>query len=138
MRSTAKTLLSAAVLAFVCACEPPLTYTEPAVETYTTKARQLKIGGDVISVQGTTVKPAFFAATGIQPLLGRFIVGADEGASTAAVAVLSYDLWAERFGSSPGIIGQQIELEEHKFTVVGVAPRGFRFPGLTQLWTSPR
>jgi hypothetical protein len=136
MRGTSKTLLSAAVLAFVCACEAPLQFTEPAAETYTSKARQLKIGDDMISVPGAVVTPGFFAATGIQPLLGRFIIEADEGATPTAVAVLSHDLWAARFGSSPSVIGQQIELDEQKFTVVGVAPQGFRFPGETLVWTS--
>jgi hypothetical protein len=136
MRRAPETMLSAVILAFVCACEAPLKYTEPAAETYTTGARQLKIGDEVTSVQAATVTPGFFPATRIQPLLGRFLIDADEGASTPAVAVLSHDLWAERFGSSPSIIGRQIELDQRNFTVVGVAPRGFQFPGATLLWTS--
>lgn len=136
MRGASNTLLSAAVLALVCACEAPLKYTDPPAETYTTRARQLKIGEDVTSVEAATVTPGFFTATGIQPLLGRFVVGADEGASAPAVAVLSHDLWTERFGSSPSIIGRQIEIDQHKFIVVGVAPRGFQFPGSTLVWTS--
>jgi len=131
-----ETMLSAVILAFVCACEAPLKYTEPAAETYTTGARQLKIGDEVTSVHTATVTPGFFTATGVQPLLGRFLVDADEGASASAVAVLSHDLWAERFGSSPSIISRQIELDGRTFIVVGVAPRGFRFPGSTLLWTS--
>jgi putative ABC transport system permease protein len=82
------------------------------------------------------VTPGFFAATGIQPFLGRFIIEGDVGASPPAVAVLSHDLWVARFGSAPSVIGQQIELDEQKFTVVGVAPRGFQFPGATLIWTS--
>jgi hypothetical protein len=82
------------------------------------------------------VTPGFFAATGIQPFLGRFIIEGDVGAPPRAVAVLSHELWVARFGSAPSVIGQQIELDEQKFTVVGVAPGGFQFPGATLVWTS--
>jgi hypothetical protein len=136
MRGMTKTLVSAAVLAFVWACEAPLTYTEPPAETYTSRARQLKMGDDATSVEGATVTPGFFAATGIQAFLGRFIIEGDAGASRPAEAVLSHDLWVARFGSAPSVIGQQIELDEQKFTVVGVAPPGFQFPGATLVWTS--
>ena len=128
--------LTAVVLAIACACDAPLKYTEPSADTYTIGVRQMKVDHDVTPVEAAVVTPGFFAAAGIQPLLGRFVVGADEGTSASAVAVLSHDLWAERFGSSPGIIGQHIELDQRKFTVVGVAPRGFQFPGATLLWTS--
>ena len=131
-----KALLSAAVLAFACAYEAPLKYTEPPSETYTSQARQLKIGDDATSVEAAVVTPGFFAATGMQPFLGRFIIEGDVGASPPAVVVLSHDLWAARFGSAPSVIGQQIELDDQKFTVVGVAPRGFQFPGATLVWTS--
>ena len=130
-----RTTFTAVVLAIVCACEAPLKYTDPAAETYTTGARQLKIGDEVTSVDAATVTPGFFTATGVQPFLGRFVLDADEGASPP-VAVLSHDLWAARFGSSPSIIGQQIELDGRPVTIVGVVPRGFQFPGATLLWTS--
>lgn len=131
-----KPAISAVVFTIVCACEAPLKFNEPPADTYTVGAREMKIGDDDISLQGATVTPGFFAATGIQPFLGRFVIDADEGGSAPAVAVLSHDLWAERFGSSPGIIGRQIELDGRQFTVVGVAPPGFRFRGAALLWTS--
>ena len=64
----------------------------------------------------------------VRPLLGRFFVDADSGSSARSVVVLSHDLWVERFGSSPMMIGRDIELDGRHTTVVGVAPPGFGFP----------
>lgn len=137
MRGMTKASLSAAGLVVVFACDvPTVTFNPPPAETYTIGARQMKIDDAVTRVEAAVVTPAFFAATGIQPLLGRFIIEGDKGVPPTAVAVLSHDLWTVRFGSSPSVIGQQIELDDQKFTVVGVAPRGFRFPGETLVWTS--
>jgi hypothetical protein len=137
MRGIAKALLSAAGLVVVYACDvPTVTFNPPPADTYTIGARQMKIDDSLTRVEAAVVTPAFFTATGIQPFLGRFITKGDEGASAAAAAVLSHDLWVARFGSAPSVIGQQIELDDQKFTVVGVAPRGFQFPGATLVWTS--
>ena len=40
--------------------------------------------------------------------------------------VLSHRLWQRRFASDPAILGKSIPLSGHPFTVVGVAPPGFR------------
>lgn len=51
------------------------------------------------------------------------------------VIVLSHPLWQNRFGASPGIIGQTVMLNGRGHTVVGVMPRGFTFPDeKTDIW----
>jgi hypothetical protein len=135
MRRGPKWILTAVVLAVACGNETPLNYKQPPVGSYTTGARQLKIGEAVTSVQGATVTLAFFGAAEVQPLVGRFFVDADHVLSARPVVVLSHDLWAERFVSSPSLIGREIEVDGFQTTVVGVAPRGFGFPAGTLLWT---
>jgi hypothetical protein len=39
-----------------------------------------------------------------------------------------------RFGGSPAIIGQVIEVDGRTTTIVAVAPRGFEAPAGAQLW----
>ena len=41
------------------------------------------------------------------------------------VAVISYDFWQTRFAGETGIVGREVRLNGHVFTVVGVAPAGF-------------
>jgi putative ABC transport system permease protein len=79
---------------------------------------------------------------GVAPVLGRsFLPGDDEpGAVNGANAViLSYGFWQRRFGSRPQVVGKSINLDGHLFSVVGVAPPGFQFPGRSEavdLWTT--
>lgn len=69
--------------------------------------------------------PAFFPLLGVSPSLGRFF-GPEEdpldGGST--VAVISDRLWDRDFGRGP-VLGRQLELGRHTYTVIGVAPPHF-------------
>ena len=115
-------------------CQIAPMYTDPPAGSYATAPRQLEINGRSTSVPGATVTPEFFPGSGAQPFLGRFFVEPDH-ASSARVVVLSHDLWVNSFGSSPGVIGQRIQLDGSSATVVGIAPPDFRFPDGAQLWT---
>ena len=72
------------------------------------------------------VSGSFFPALGVNPLIGRTIVPADErpGAGNRPV-VLSYGFWARRFGQDPSIIGATARIDSELFTIVGVMPREF-------------
>ncbi len=128
-------VLMAVVLAAVCGCETPPAYKQPPAGSYTTAARQMKIGEAVTSVQGAAVTLDFFKAAEVRPMLGRFFVDGEQESSGARVAVLSHDLWTERFGGAPDIIGQNIQLDGRQTVVVGITPRGFRIPDGALLWT---
>ena len=110
-------------------------FKEPPAGTYTTATRYVRLGDSVASVPGATVTLDFFKATGEAPIIGRYFVSGEEKAEAAAVVVLSYDFWRERFESSPTVIGRMLNLDGRPHTVVGVAPRGFNFPEGTRVWT---
>jgi predicted permease len=42
--------------------------------------------------------------------------------------VLGHDLWRRHFGANPAIVGTSVTLSRRAYTVVGVAPPGFRGP----------
>ncbi len=51
--------------------------------------------------------------------------GQDDRPGAAAVAVMSYRLWQQRYGSDPSVIGSVFDIDEKPFTIVGITPPGF-------------
>ncbi len=75
-----------------------------------------------------------FRVAQVSPLLGRTLLKEDEQPGAAPVVVIGYDEWQRRFGQDPGIIGQTLRLGTTIHTVVGVMPKGFRFPVNHGFW----
>ena len=75
-----------------------------------------------------------FAVAGTAPLLGRYLLPADERNGAPPVVVIGHQVWQSRFGGDPLIVGRIITLGEAASTVVGVMPDGFRFPVDHQFW----
>jgi len=86
-------------------------------------------------LDGARVGAAFFRLLGVRPALGRFFVSGEDAPGSARVAVVSDRVWRERFGSDPHVVGATIALDGSRYTVVGVAPAGLRFPVSTDIWT---
>jgi predicted permease len=81
------------------------------------------------------VTPAYFTLLGVRPAAGRLLVPAEEAPAEAPVALLSHDLWADRFARDPGVIGRSIVLNGASLTVVGVLEEGFAgLTGSADLW----
>jgi putative ABC transport system permease protein len=75
-----------------------------------------------------------FPLLGVAPMLGRTFT-ADEEQQKMRVVVLSYGLWQRRFGASPSILGQTLEIDGVSSQVIGVMPEHFQFPReTTQVW----
>jgi putative ABC transport system permease protein len=64
---------------------------------------------------------------GIQPLLGRLFTPQETQPGHDQVAIIGHRLWQERYGSDPAILGKTIDLDERRYTIVGVMPARFRF-----------
>jgi putative ABC transport system permease protein len=84
--------------------------------------------GDPAEVKTEVVTPGYFALLGVRPLLGRTFLSEEGKRGAAPVVVLSENLWRERFGADPRILGNSITLDKRSFTVVGVMPGTFRSP----------
>jgi predicted permease len=69
----------------------------------------------------------YFDALQVRPYLGRFFHGSDEhGANSAPYIVLSYAYWHTHFHDDRGVVDRVVQLNRHPFTILGVAPPGFR------------
>ena len=82
------------------------------------------------------VTGGFFAALGIGAELGRRIEPADDKQGGPFVVVLSHELWQERFGADPAVVGRTMPLADDVYTIIGVMPAGFVSPQTrAQAWT---
>jgi len=77
-------------------------------------------------VWGSLVTENYFAVLGMRPTVGRFFTAADAPQGANPFAVLSYDCWQARFAGDSSVIGKTIRLNGTGFTVVAVAPLGFK------------
>ena len=89
-------------------------------------------------VMAEVVTTNYFAMLGVVPALGRrFSAFEDRPGSPSPVAILSHDGWRRYFAGSPDVVGREVRLNGQRFTLVGVAPHGFRslVPGFSpDLW----
>jgi predicted permease len=84
------------------------------------------IDKSVSTTWGIAASGNYFDVLGLQPALGRFFHSSDEhGLGSAPYIVLSYDFWKRRFAASPHVLDKIITLNQHPFTVIGVAPENF-------------
>ena len=87
-------------------------------------------GGDQpLRLDVAYVSGDFFSTMGVTAALGRTIRPDEDAEGSDRVAVLSDGLWHRRFDADPAIVGRTIPLSGSRFTVVGVMPASFRFPG---------
>ena len=67
----------------------------------------------------------FFRTFGVQPWIGRLMTDEDDQEGAPPVAVMSYHVWQDKYGSDPSVVGAGYQINGHPFTVIGVAPPGF-------------
>ncbi len=74
---------------------------------------------------GEYVSGNFFRTMGVQPWVGRLMTDDDDQEGAPPVAVMSYHIWREKYGSDPSVVGASYQINGHPFTIIGVAPSGF-------------
>ncbi len=77
-----------------------------------------------LAAGGMLVSGNYFSTLGLSMTLGRALTD-DDDTPGARSAVLSHSYWSRAFGADPGVIGTEVLLNGHPFTVVGVAQKGY-------------
>jgi len=89
--------------------------------------------------QATYSASSLFPILRVQPVLGRGHLPEDDRKEGPQTAVISDRFWHEKFGASPFVTGKTLTVDtfgRRTYTIVGVMPPGFHFPGDTDLWLS--
>ena len=98
-----------------------------SLSVYSDVSLNLRIGDDARRLQGEIVSGNYFDVLGTKPHLGRgFLPEEDRTPDSHPVAIISDGLWKSTFAGDPSVVGSTISLNERAFTVIGVAPEGFR------------
>ena len=87
--------------------------------------------GDAVQLSAEFLSDGYFAVLGVRPVLGREFTPADETLGAAPVAMISEDLWRNRFDGDPNVLSKTITLDGKNFSIVGVIPAPLKL----QLWS---
>jgi putative ABC transport system permease protein len=85
--------------------------------------------GEPERLQGARVTANLFTVLGVSPARGHTFTVENEKRSNANFVLLSDSLWKRRFGADPAILGRSIQLNGIPYTVLGIMPASFRYPG---------
>src|SRR5262245_30455699 len=97
---------------------------------------------EAVLLRGAVVTADLFPLLGVSPALGRAFRPEEDkagGGGEGRPAILSWQCFQQRFGGESAMIGRSMNLNNKRFTVVGVMPANFIFPihaQPTQVWVS--
>ena len=83
---------------------------------------------------GAAIQADAFQMLGVTPLLGRWFRLEENEASAEPVVLLGYDLWQQRYAGNPAVVGKTVEVNGLMATIIGVMPKGWRYPEQADLW----
>jgi putative ABC transport system permease protein len=106
----------------------------PAVTGFLTSDRTLSGYGEPARLETAATVGDFRGVFGVERHLGRLYDASHSIEGPFDVAVVSYGLWQQLGGGDSSFVGSTIRLDDVAHVVVGVLPRGFRYPRDVQVW----
>jgi predicted permease len=85
--------------------------------------------GEPRRIAGARVTGNFVNVLGVQPVIGRNFSSDEDRPGGPLALILSYPFWIKQFGGQVGAIGAKVVVDDQPYTVIGVMPKEFRFPG---------
>ena len=92
---------------------------------YAVRNAVLSGAGGADLADAVKMTPDLFDTLGVRVALGRPF-RADEQQDRARVVIVSDAYWARHFNSRASALGETIQINDDRYTVIGVAPRGFQ------------
>lgn len=95
-----------------------------ASAAYFTESLSLGRASKARQVEAVAHSGGYFDVLGLQPAIGSWADPPNPAREDAAV--ISHALWQQEFGGAPDVLGKPLRLGLDTYTIVAVAPRGFR------------
>jgi putative ABC transport system permease protein len=83
---------------------------------------------------GGQISAEAFSFLGVQPILGRQFRPEEDDLNAAPVALIGYEVWQKHFAGDRSVVGKTIPINGKQVTVIGVMPKGWRFPEICDIW----
>jgi putative ABC transport system permease protein len=91
--------------------------------------------GEPEELPAGAVSANFFQMIGVEPVIGRAFLPAEDTRGRDHVVILSHQVWRRRFGANAGILGKSLTLNGEIYQVIGVLPADFSWNNRrTDLW----
>ncbi len=90
--------------------------------------------GEPVRLRTMRVNAGYFEMLGAEPQLGRFIGTTEDTFGSELVAVISDQLWRDRYEGRSDVIGETIRMDSRVRTIIGVAPQEFREGSSTSIY----
>jgi len=78
--------------------------------------------GDPEQLLGLHASAALLPALGLEPLLGRNFSADDDRRGGERVALISHEMWLQRFDRDQSVLGQTLTLDGAPYMIIGVLP----------------
>jgi putative ABC transport system permease protein len=83
---------------------------------------------------GSYITADAFSFLGVKPVAGRVFHAEEDQKNAPPVALLGYEVWQNHFGANANVVGRVVTINGKRVTIVGVMPKGWRFPDSSDLW----
>ena len=83
---------------------------------------------------GGQISADTFSFLGVQPILGRLFRPEEDQLNAPPVALIGYEVWQKHFAGDKSVVGKTIPINGKQATIVGVMPKGWRFPEVCDIW----
>ena len=90
--------------------------------------------GEPERISCAQVTAGLFTTLGVQPLRGRFFLPEEDRTGANNVAIVSEAFWQRRYARDEAILKNTLTLNNRPYSIVGVMPGSFRFPGHFDVW----
>jgi putative ABC transport system permease protein len=90
--------------------------------------------GEPERISCAQVTSSLFTTLGVQPVRGRVFLAEEDKPGAMNVAIVSEAFWQRRYGRDESILQKTLTLDNKPYTIVGVMPNRFRYPGEFDVW----
>ena len=84
--------------------------------------------GEPVQLNALRVSASFLPTLGVLPARGRNFSAEEDVANGPAVCILADELWKNRFGGDPAVVGEAIQIDGTSWQVIGIMPAHLSAP----------